>query len=269
MSKYKKSDNLHVPKENVADPVIVPDNTIYILTEDPRFDDLPGELILPLKGEVKREWFGKHHYFCLPLVMGNQHGFVFKAAFDFSAIWNGGDTPADTEVFIEENDKKSGKQVISSHFGYGIVTVQNRWTLRTPRGVNLMVMPPPNYYVHGAMFLTAVVEADNLRRDFTFNIKLTRANEVVYFKKGDPIGCVLPYPRYFIDGYKTELHPKGEALDTERKTIREFSKVRESAKGGQDLLYMQGKDVYRNPFPEHQKGLNNDMPPRRCPFGHG
>ena len=53
----------------------------------------------------------------------------------------------------------------------GVVTIQNRFTFRTPPDVNLMTINPPNYWIDGIQHMTGVIETDNLRRDFTFNLK--------------------------------------------------------------------------------------------------
>lgn len=264
MAKYKQGKNLYVPAVKVPDPIQVPPDTIYTITEHPSFAQLPFHYLESLKGKVKRDWFSTLHYLCLPLTIGSQHGFIIKSLTSFSAVWDGGDQPENTKIIFEDDQPiKESLQLVSSHFGSGIITVQNRWAFRTPKGVSLMTVNPPNFFKHGTMFMTAVIETDNLRRDFTFNIKLTKPNEVVSFNKGDPVGCIIPYPRYFIDNFKVEPCPEGSALETERRTMQDYAKLRHSAKGQPDLLYMQGMDVYRNEFTDHQKSLDGA---KRCPF---
>jgi hypothetical protein len=225
------------------------------------------ELFYSLKGNFKRDWFVKHAYFCLPLVMGNQHGFVLKSLYDFEVEWNGGDNPEDVLVTHADqkfHDDNSGLQSVRSHFGMGTFTVQSTFTLRTPDGINLMTINPPNMYIDGLYHMTGVIESDNLRRDFTFNIRITRSNYKIKIKKGDPIGCVIPYPRHFIDKYK--MVSATEIIDTdkvneERKCAEAHGKERTELDKfktyGNGRRYHNGEDVYGNKFVDHQTSLDN------------
>jgi len=154
-----------------------------------------------LRGQKHRDWFSDHAYLCLPLVIGNQYGFVVPSKHDFDIIWNGGPGLEDSKVIMKNFDGDWKGQQIESHFGLGIITVQNSFALRTSDKVNLMTINPPNYFIDGLNHLTGVVECDNLRRDFTFNLKLTRPYYKVSIKKGDWIGCFIPTPRYFVDSF--------------------------------------------------------------------
>jgi hypothetical protein len=53
--------------------------------------------------------------------------------------------------------------------------------------------------------MTGVIETDNIRRDFTFNLKLTTPNLVVKIRKGDPLGAFIPLPRRYIDKFEIDL----------------------------------------------------------------
>ena len=71
----------------------VPDNHILVV---PHSLGIPEngyyqEVILPLAGESKRDWFTPHFYYCLPINVGNQYGFVIKSLIDFDMIWKGGE----------------------------------------------------------------------------------------------------------------------------------------------------------------------------------
>jgi hypothetical protein len=61
-------------------------------------DENVNMLFSSLKGDFKRDWFVKHAYFCLPLVMGNQHGFILKSIHDIEVTWNGGEAPSDVVI---------------------------------------------------------------------------------------------------------------------------------------------------------------------------
>jgi hypothetical protein len=240
----------------------VPENKIITICEHEQFENSNDLILHSLKGELKRDWFIKHAYFCLPLVIGNQMGFVVKSQKTFTVEWSGGDSPAHTKVEILDHGNNPGIQHISSHFGMGTVTIQNRFTFRTPKGVNLMTINPPNHFIDGIHHMTGVIETDNLRRDFTFNLKVTRPNHKITINKGDYVGCVIPTPRYFIDGFdleKGENILSDEEIKLERQTMKDFgierSQVDKNKPHGNGRRYFNGEDVYGCPFLDHQKKI--------------
>jgi len=245
---------------------LVPENTIVIVTEDESWDSSVNDIILPLKGQTKRDWFIKHAYFCLPLLIGNQYGFAIRSYYDFEAEWNGGDHSSDLIVKVDMADNLN-TQVISSHFGMGLVTIQNRFNFRTPKGVNLMTMDPPNVINPYLRNMTAVVETDNLRRDFTFNIKLTVPNVKVKVKKGDIISCILPIPRFYVDNYSIKMAKdvfSKDVIDKERDHGRRLGEERlgpdQLKPNGNGRRYFDGIDIEGNAFYKHQKNMASTSP---------
>ena len=252
----------------------VPDNRILALPYDDHYAGLQDAVFLPLRGQHKRDWFSKHAYLCLPLVIGNQYGFALKSLFHATFLWNGGPEPADTTITVhntEEADAFGGLQLLASQFGLGIVTVQTAFALRTPPEVNLMTLQPPNMFIDGLQNLTGVVEADNLRRDFTFNLKITRPDHPIEIKVGDLLAAVLPIPREFVE--KFEMIDAYEAVspDTvalEQQTARDFGREREEVdaknKRGVGRRYFKGEDVYGQKFEHsHQQALTAPGATRR------
>lgn len=139
------------------DQLEVPDNTILFVTENDDNNDLALKLIEPLKGKKKRDWFVKHAYYCLPLTIANQYGFIVKSLYDIWVTWNGGYSADDVTVRKNPDDiDLHHRQHISAHFGMGIVTIQNCWTFRTPKGINLMTINPPNYWLDGISHMMSV-----------------------------------------------------------------------------------------------------------------
>jgi hypothetical protein len=59
--------------------IVVPNNKLVTIPENDTFIKSNELLIESLKGKFKRDWFIKHVYFCLPLVIGNQYGFAIKS----------------------------------------------------------------------------------------------------------------------------------------------------------------------------------------------
>jgi hypothetical protein len=215
-----------------------------------------------MQGQKRRDWFHKHAYFCLPLLIGNQMGIGIKSQATFEATWDGGPTKENVKLnIIEESLNEHGHktQWIRTHFGMGTITIQNRFHFKTPKGVNLMTINPPNHFIDGVQHMTGVIETDNLRRDFTFNLKLTRPGLTVRINKGDLVGCVLPTPRYFVDSFNTKLGDElftPEQMLEERKTAEQFGIERSTADldkpHGNGLRYFHGEDVHGNQFEDHQ-----------------
>ena len=180
----------------------VPENTIVVVPHAPGQTGFYKEILLPLKGESKRDWFTAHFYYCLPLTIGNQYGIAVRSAFTFEATWPGGEAPA---VITFEPNSDIPQQVVSTHFNNGVITFQNFFALKTPPGINLMTIQPPNMFIPGCVAMTGVVETDQIRRDFTFNLKITVPNYKVKVNKGDIIGAFIPVPRYFVDKFEVSL----------------------------------------------------------------
>lgn len=240
---------------------IVPHNKIVCVAEHPMFEERVHDMVVPLRDRPRREELGKHSFHCLPVVIGNQYGFVLKSMVTWSAIWNGGSTPQDTLFKIDQSNSEPDLQIVSSHFGSGIITVQNRFSFRTAPGTNLMVLDPPNIFRDNLANLFAVVETDNLRRDFTFNLKILRPNSKVTVRKGDIISAIIPIPRYYFDDFDLALGSEmfGEnVMAEERSQFRKFANEREEDKDKPQAigkLYWRGMDADRNTFEDHQRQL--------------
>ena len=252
----------------------VPDHRILALPYDDHYAGLQDSVFLPLRGQHKRDWFSKHAYLCLPLVIGNQYGFAVKSLFHATFLWNGGPEPADTTITVhntEEADAFGGLQLLASQFGLGIVTVQTAFALRTPPEVNLMTLQPPNVFIDGLQNLTGVVEADNLRRDFTFNLKITRPDHPIEIKVGDLLAAVIPIPRGFVERFEMIDAYEAVSPDTvalEQQTARDFGREREEVdaknKRGVGRRYFKGEDVYGQRFEHsHQQVLTAPGATRR------
>ena len=241
----------------------VPDKTIAVVLEDydNGFDYSQIDTLIS-KPSKKRDWFDPRFYRCLPLTIGNQYGYIVKCQYDFSIMWNGGNSVDDLffEVYEEEETLNKKYPKIESHFGHGIATIGLPFTLRTPPGVNLMTINPPNTILPNITVMTGVVESDNLRRSFTINLKMQTPNTKVFIPAGTPIAGILPIPRYYCDEFKLV-----NAMDifSENLVVEEIQSIADARikrteieflsknQVGQD--YFKGRDVYGNLFPDHQK----------------
>ena len=241
----------------------VPDKTIAIFTApEVTNKDLTQERILNMvkRPDKKRDWFDSHFYRCLPLTIGNQYGFIVSSEFDIAFEWNGGNNPQDTRIYVNEKIDQSHYPQISSHFGSGVFTINTPYFFRTPPGVNLMTINPPNYIIPNATVLTGVVETDNLRRNFTFNLRIQIPNIRTTIPAGYPLGAFIPIPRYYCDKFNLDFAENlfsKEIIDEEIKSSKAATKYRDEVepnlKNGVGKHYMQGRDVYGNKFKDHQK----------------
>jgi len=237
----------------------VPENTILIVPHAIDSNGYYKEIVVDLKGNPKRDWFTSHFYYCLPLSIGNQHGFVIKSTRDFTASWDG--THKDAEIKFLNNDNEN-MQVIKGGFGQGIITIQNLFAFKTPPGINLMTIQPPNWFIPGTSAMTGVIETDQIRRDFTFNLKITVPNMEITVKKGDALGAFIPIPRNFVNNFEVklitdifskELHlgevNESQALSQERQTT-DVAKPHMSGR-----RYFNGLHTDGSKYPDHQKKI--------------
>jgi len=235
----------------------VPENTIVVIPHALDSDGSYKEVLLDLKGNPKREWFNSHFYYCLPLTIGNQYGYVIKSLRDFTAIWDGTNNNAQINFINNDNEDL---QVIKDGFGQGIITIQNKFGFKTPPGINLMTIQPPNWFIPGTAAMTGVIETDQIRRDFTFNLKITVPNIEISVKKGDPLGAFIPIPRYFVDRFSiklvSDIFDKDShslelnelvSLGKERTTI-DLAKPHQSGR-----RYFNGLHTNETEYPDHQK----------------
>jgi hypothetical protein len=242
----------------------VPDKTIAVfLSEENKELGLTQDRVTNIlnKPVKKRGWFTPHFYRCLPLTVGNQYGFVISSEFDFSIEWNGGPEKEDLSIFLNEEPSylKNFFPRIESHFGSGVLTVNPPFVLRTPPGVNLMTISPPNFVIPNVTVMTGVVETDNLRRNFTFNLKVQMPNIKTVIPKGSPLAAFIPIPRHYADNFSVKFAE--ELIDQE--TIEEENQaaidadihrttVEPTMLHGVGKSYFKGEDVYGNKFTDHQ-----------------
>ena len=252
---------------NQNNHLVVPEKTIAffpLISENGLKEFNPKDLSLflkPLNVSHERDWFSPHFYKCLPLSIGNMQGFVFSLPYTFSVLWNGGNDVKDLSInYYEDSQKYKNYNFIylTSEFGNGIVTIHYPLTFKTPPGINLMTIAPPNFPTPGLSPMTGVIESDNIRFTFTLNIKIDLPNTVIVVEPNTPIVGMIPIPRYFSDSFELknayDIFDK-EVVEEERLVINEHGKKRSLAnknKLGPDRVYFNGKDIKGNKFNDHQ-----------------
>lgn len=240
----------------------VPDKTIAIFIDPKDSDDsLTKDRINNIikKSEKKRSWFTSHFYRCLPLTIGNQYGFTISLEFDISLEWLGEDHP-DSLIIHKNIPNGTAYPSISSHFGSGIATINPPVFLRTPPGVNLITMSPPNFILPNITVMTGVIETDNLRRNFTFNLKVQIPNMKVNIPAGTPLASFMPIPRYYGDKFELKFADEifsQETIEEELKASKDATQYRDNVepklKNNVGRHYFLGQDIYGNKFKDHQK----------------
>lgn len=240
----------------------VPKNTILVVPHSLKHDGFYKDVIEPLKGKIKREWFNDHFYYCLPINIGNQCGFIIKSQRNFEMTWDGSNDKSNDIVFNFFDNDEENKQVVKSGFSTGVVTIQNKFALKTPPGINLMTIQPPNMFLPGCIAMTGIIETDQIRRDFTFNIKITIPDYTIKVNKGDALGAFIPIPRYFVDNFDIKLltdifdksYHENELIDNHelnrQRNHEDMDKPHRS-----DRKYFNGKHAFGQNYFDHQKRI--------------
>lgn len=155
----------------------------------------------------ERDWMEatpeRFAYRCLPLVLASQLGWEILCPVDVTASWTGG--PARQDLAVRFFGRAS--EAVGSHFGSGVLTFNPGWLFRTPPGVGLLLTGPANRPKHSISPLEGFVETDATNMTATMNWRFTQPGEV-HFRKGEPIARILPYPQFFLDAFKGELHSR-------------------------------------------------------------
>jgi hypothetical protein len=160
------------------------------------------------------------------------------------------------------NEDNAHKQNFNDGFSTGILTIQNHFSLKTPPGINLMTIQPPNMFIPGTVAMTGVIETDQIRRDFTFNLKVTIPNYTIRINKGDPLGAFIPIPRYFVDKFEIEKASNyfdNAIIENENNDVRELARQRsqddKSKPHESGRKYFNGEHAFGEKYADHQKRL--------------
>ncbi len=140
---------------------------------------------------------------CLPLRIANQNGWFVLNVADFEVGWTGSNQHASIRFLTKAGPRPP---LVSSMFGYGVVTWEIPYLFRTPDGIDLMVRGPANTPKDGIIALEGVIETDWLPFSFTMNWRFTRPGKRVKFEKDEPICMVVPVPRGEVERYQPEIH---------------------------------------------------------------
>jgi len=123
-----------------------------------------------------------------------------------------------------------------------------------------MTINPPNYVIPNITVMTGVVETDNLRRNFTFNLKIQMPNIRIELPAGTPLAAFIPIPRFYADRFNlvlaTDLFNEN-VIEEELKAANDAKEYRNNIEptlpDNLSKHYFKGTDVYGNQFLNHQR----------------
>lgn len=207
-------------------------------------------------------WYNKHPYRCLPLMMANQSGWFLLNPERFVARWDGGGEENAVQVRIMEPDAMP-HPVVSNHFGWATLTWRVPYLFRTPPGYNLLVRGPANWPKPFIYPLEGLVETDWNAMPFTMNWMITTPKQFVVFEKGEPFCMIVPQKRHEIETFETELKSIREDKDQakltyqslENRSAQNYNKRLDPHVKQEHLHYFHGRDVTGQTAPEHQTKL--------------
>lgn len=202
-------------------------------------------------------------YRCLPMTLVNQAGWIIQCPRSFVAKWNGGPRASDTSIVFDQTPPDPR---ITSLFGHGVVTFNMPYLFRTSPECNLWVKGPSNWPKHGLCPLEGLIEADWTSATFTMNWKITQANTLVTFSRGEPICMIVPFPRGLLEKTKTfrralSTDPQLESEYIQWSIDRSEFQVEiargdvEATRRGWQKDYFQGRDPGKDRFTDHQTRL--------------
>lgn len=158
---------------------------------------------------VRRDWmddtYKKHAYKCLPLTEANVNGWEMVLQQDVVIEWDGGMTVprvlSGETMDFEINGQSYTRPIVVPSI-VGIMSFAVGWTFHTPPGIATWISGSPNFFVDGAVPLTAHIPSDWWPDEFNMNWKITKIGKPVTFPAGSPF--------MFFQFYDTNLMPSVE-----------------------------------------------------------
>jgi len=161
---------------------------------------------------LEREWMSntdrRFAYRCLPLNIGNSHGWEILNTAGFAAYWDGRREPEGVMVIPDNpHDTKYHGVLARGFFGTGTLTFNMSCIFRTDPGIDLYVTGPVNRPKDGIIPLTGIVETDWAPYTFTMNWLFTKERNFVRFEKDEPFCHIFPVTRGSIEATQPIMRP--------------------------------------------------------------
>ena len=190
------------------------------------------------QSSVRRDWmdetYKKHAYKCLPLTEANVNGWEVILQQEVVIQWDGGLTvprvlSGETMTF-ETNGQTYERDIVMPSI-VGIMSFTVGWTFSTPPGISTWISGSPNYFVDGAVPLTAHIPSEWWPDEFNMNWKITKIGQPVVFPAGSPFmffqfydNTLMPSVEFNVENYwdKPELSAARQSYgDAKMKKLQE------------------------------------------------
>jgi len=188
-------------------PIAVPDNKIIAYVVPGVKHDV-SQSIRPCK--ITRDWMddtpARYAYRCIPLTAANSMGWEILNPVDTEVWWTGKENGDQLHFKVQRADPFAARP----HFGSGTITWYLPFIFRTPPDYGLLVSGPANQDKASVVPLDAFIRTDWLPFPFTMNWRITKANEKIYFKAGEPICRIMPFPLAMLNDMQMEIRDLSE-----------------------------------------------------------
>jgi hypothetical protein len=154
-------------------------------------------------------------YRCLSLTIANSFGWELTCPVQFEVEWTGGN--ATTDITIEPRSAVL-EQLVRSHCGQGILTLETGYVFRTDAPYALLVTGPMNRAKDGVSYLAGVVETFWYPFVLSVNLRLTRPGTRIRFVAGEPFGHLAPV----VVNLPNDVQPELRSLKTNPELWRQF-----------------------------------------------
>ena len=172
------------------------------------------------QSRVKRDWmdetYKKHAYQCMPLTVANVHGWEVQLEEELVVEWDG---HTSVPRILSGATTKSGRPQAHQSI-IGIVTFSIGWTFKTEAPYSMWISGSPNYFVDGAVPLTATIPTWWWPDEFQMNWKITKVGEPVIFPAGMPICFFNIYDDNLLKSVEFETFNRWEDKEFIDKRIR-------------------------------------------------
>ena len=177
-----------------------------------------GERLPIEQAPVNREWMDNvsesYAYRCLPMTYASRHGWCVRLTNDVEVIWDGGWEPSSTSIICGR--EQGGRRMVDNGTGNGVVTFHLNAVPRTSPNWSLWIVGAPNLVIPGASPLSGIVESDWMFSSPTMNWKITQPDQLVKFKKGDPVIFFVPIHKTELEAFTLSHHSLTDDPDIKR-----------------------------------------------------
>jgi hypothetical protein len=150
------------------------------------------------QSRFNRDWmdatYNKHAYQCLPLTVANVTGWELILQQDVVVQWDGGNTVPK----VLEGEKFDDRPIAIPSI-IGMMSFTTGWAFNTEDGYSTWISGSPNYFVDGAVPLTASIPSYWWPDEFNMNWQITKVGEPILFPKGMPIMHFIIYPNTLLE----------------------------------------------------------------------